>query len=490
MGRSDYKFDGKKLEVKINDKWKTIQIKNVTFSKVVGYGANGVVLKARHEILQRDEAVKIWLPNKQSVNNRVSKEQYLEEIRKIDKIKSQCIPKVYDADSIDGVYYAEMEFVDGNNLRQIEDNSCMISEQDRLHYAKEILVTMIECYRKEIYHGDLHLGNIMLSKDGKIKILDFGTSLYVRGTKKPKQRECELLVATICKIVGWKQLSKYTKLRVPREIQGTRRLEPIGENDIRLLEPMEIARTLLGIIKIIQKLGMPGENKVNYIYMGDNEFEEIYELVCEYPNLKIDSVFEVITAGAPDNIIREIYDNMVDYMRKKFYECQDKYLIAYVHWEIIERHYKMYGEQLYTGDENYYASAQWKKAEIQKEMLKVKKAIKNKVSFWKCIEQIQEQFRTNKLDFDDNPIDDIFEGMQMIISVHLKKEITSIDYWQEALNVYYITLNDDSTLSHLNELKEKENKWVNERWRNATYSTTPDFKKKFTYAEMIQNMPK
>ena len=85
MSSEKYKFNNGKLEINIRNTWKKIEFTGYEFLEVIGKGANGVVVKAKHQITERIDAIKIWLPHKKSKYGNVSQEQYLREVRKISK---------------------------------------------------------------------------------------------------------------------------------------------------------------------------------------------------------------------------------------------------------------------------------------------------------------------------------------------------------------------------------------------------------------------
>ncbi|MEL7597733.1 MAG: hypothetical protein AAGU01_05970, partial [Clostridiaceae bacterium] len=66
-----YKYENNKLEIYVNKKWTEIIFDGYEFIEKIGGGANGIVLKAKHNITERVDALKIWLPHKKSKNGRV-----------------------------------------------------------------------------------------------------------------------------------------------------------------------------------------------------------------------------------------------------------------------------------------------------------------------------------------------------------------------------------------------------------------------------------
>ena len=68
-----------------------------------------------------------------------------------------------------------MEFIDGENLETIyNQNSKGLEESIALNYSRQLLKGILDLRRKEIFHRDIHLGNVMIDNLGKLKIVDFG----------------------------------------------------------------------------------------------------------------------------------------------------------------------------------------------------------------------------------------------------------------------------------------------------------------------------
>lgn len=84
------------------------------------------------------------------------------------------IIKVYDYFVKNGSVYIYMEYVDGNDLLSIVEKGASLSSPTILNLFKQIMDGVKEIHEFGIIHNDLKLENIMLSRDGDIKICDFG----------------------------------------------------------------------------------------------------------------------------------------------------------------------------------------------------------------------------------------------------------------------------------------------------------------------------
>jgi serine/threonine protein kinase len=103
------------------------------------------------------------------------------------KLDHPGLPKFYEQFEQDDRYYLVMEFIDGETLetRQEKAGGKALPETDVMEWARQIcsVLTYLHERRPPIIFRDLKPGNIMLSKDGKIKLIDFGIARIFRRDK-------------------------------------------------------------------------------------------------------------------------------------------------------------------------------------------------------------------------------------------------------------------------------------------------------------------
>ena len=188
----EYKIENGKLRIDSL----TLEIDNLTFIEEIGSGANANVFLASNALLNRNEAVKVWIPHKG--RSGVDPERFEAEVQKnacFDGLSN--IAKLYDAACSNGIYYARLQYIEGQILKDY-----LVSERellDRLNIIEKILLTLKAAYEKGVYHGDLHGGNIIV-KNNEPFIIDFGTSLF-SGEDKSHKRDCRMIIETALKIL-------------------------------------------------------------------------------------------------------------------------------------------------------------------------------------------------------------------------------------------------------------------------------------------------
>jgi len=140
--------------------------------KKLGQGGMGEVYQAKDTILDRIVAIKVVY------SNLLKKQEFLQRFLREAKITASLdhhnIVKVFDLLIDNNNYYLIMEFIDGTSLRNYLENRNEINILNELDLFLQILDGVEYAHNKNIVHRDLKPENIMLSKDGIIKITDFG----------------------------------------------------------------------------------------------------------------------------------------------------------------------------------------------------------------------------------------------------------------------------------------------------------------------------
>jgi len=143
---------------------------------LVGAGGMGEVYRARDPRLRRDVAIKV-LPSECAENRELLK-RLEHEARAVGQLNHPNIVAVYDFGSEDGLEYVVMELLEGETLGK-KLVSGPLSPQEALDYAAQIAHGLAAAHEKNIIHRDLKPDNIFITRDGRVKILDFGLAREV-----------------------------------------------------------------------------------------------------------------------------------------------------------------------------------------------------------------------------------------------------------------------------------------------------------------------
>lgn len=172
---------------------------NYTIGKVIGRGSFGVTYIAWDNVLERKVAVKEYMPNGcatrgigettvsivKSNYTQFSQgiEKFIDEARKLAKFQEEDgIVKIYDHFYENETAYIVMEYLDGVTLsRYLEENGTFESHK-AVELLMPILRSLVKVHEAGIIHRDIAPDNIMITKDGKAKLIDFGAARYVSVT--------------------------------------------------------------------------------------------------------------------------------------------------------------------------------------------------------------------------------------------------------------------------------------------------------------------
>ena len=137
----------------------------------LGAGGMGEVYRARDTRLGREVALKILPPEFSGNHERL--ERFEQEARSASALNHPNIIAIYDIGSSDSTSYLAMELVEGKSLRTILEEG-PINLRRIISLASQLADGLAKAHAAGIVHRDLKPENVMISKDGFLKILDFG----------------------------------------------------------------------------------------------------------------------------------------------------------------------------------------------------------------------------------------------------------------------------------------------------------------------------
>lgn len=140
----------------------------------IGRGSNGTVYLAEQTSLDRNVALKI-LPDIKAEDTNFVKD-FLKEARAAARLNHPNIIQIYDAGvTNDGIYFLAMELIDGKSLEEMIQSKGALKVQNAVKIMLELAGALEYSWKKEnLFHGDIKPDNIMIRKDGKTKLADFG----------------------------------------------------------------------------------------------------------------------------------------------------------------------------------------------------------------------------------------------------------------------------------------------------------------------------
>ncbi len=148
---------------------------------VLGHGVSGIVYLAKDTLLNKQVALKEVDVQAGDIR------RFLEEARVMDRLRHPNIVRVLSVDRIDGKIVIAMEYVRGQNLQDLLRKEGTIEIDRACEIAAQVLDALEFAHRMQTVHRDVKPANILMGRDGEVKLADFGlaeilaTNAYAGG---------------------------------------------------------------------------------------------------------------------------------------------------------------------------------------------------------------------------------------------------------------------------------------------------------------------
>ena len=138
----------------------------------IGSGGMADVYKARCHRLNRLVAIKIL---KEDLSQDAEfRRRFHAESQAVAMLSHPNIVSVYDVSHSDNIDYIVMELIEGITLKQYMEQKGTLNWREALHFATQICKALEHAHSRGIIHRDIKPHNIMILKDGSVKVADFG----------------------------------------------------------------------------------------------------------------------------------------------------------------------------------------------------------------------------------------------------------------------------------------------------------------------------
>ncbi|MCJ7773918.1 MAG: serine/threonine protein kinase [Desulfobacterales bacterium] len=158
------------------DKNTTKYIGKYEIIEEIGKGGMGIVYKSIDPYIERTLAIKTIrydIP-KDEADQKKWKKRFLREAKLAGNLAHPNIVTIYDAGEESGLFYIAMEYIEGKSLREILQSSKKISFEEVQSMMGQICDALSYASKKGVIHCDIKPENIILDKEGKIYLVDFG----------------------------------------------------------------------------------------------------------------------------------------------------------------------------------------------------------------------------------------------------------------------------------------------------------------------------
>ena len=164
------------------------QVKHYEIEDTLGKGGMGVVYRARDPRLDRHVALKVL--SDEFTTDRHRHARFLQEARAACAVNHPAIAQIYEIDEDAGVVFIAMELIDGRTVRELIIGR-ELDVPGSVEVAIQVAKGLAKAHEAGIVHRDVKADNIMVTRDGHAKILDFGLAKLLDPLRGEPKREGE-----------------------------------------------------------------------------------------------------------------------------------------------------------------------------------------------------------------------------------------------------------------------------------------------------------
>lgn len=144
----------------------------------LGKGGMGVVYKAKHRMMDRVVALKVI--NSTLVRRPDALERFRREVKAAARLQHRNIVTAHDAEHTDDLHFLVMEYVEGADLAKVVAQHGRLPIKLSCHYMRQAALGLQHAHEQGMIHRDIKPQNLVVTKEGQLKILDFGLARFAR----------------------------------------------------------------------------------------------------------------------------------------------------------------------------------------------------------------------------------------------------------------------------------------------------------------------
>lgn len=150
--------------------------------ELIGVGGMADIYRAKD--IQEDRIVAVKILKTEYAGSEEFLRRFRNESKAIALLSHPNIVKIYDVGFTDKVQFIVMEYVDGITLSDYIEQQGVLKWRDAVHFTVQTLRALQHAHDRGIVHRDIKSSNIMLLRDGTIKVMDFGIARFNRENNK------------------------------------------------------------------------------------------------------------------------------------------------------------------------------------------------------------------------------------------------------------------------------------------------------------------
>jgi tetratricopeptide (TPR) repeat protein len=148
------------------------------FLKKLGQGGMGAVYRARDRRLGRIVAIKLLLEG--DLPTEQAKQYFFREAQTVSKLSHPNIVALFDYGEMSHHSFIAMEYIEGRDLDQLARNRRMLPLAEFVSICSQLAAALDYAHQKSVIHRDVKLGNVMVTDESVVKLMDFGLAKAVK----------------------------------------------------------------------------------------------------------------------------------------------------------------------------------------------------------------------------------------------------------------------------------------------------------------------
>ncbi len=149
----------------------------------LGSGGMGVVFHAVHRLMEREVALKVI--SAPLMRHPAVVERFKKEFVAVGKLNHPHIVAAHDAEQVGGLYFLVMEYVDGVSLDRFVKKNGPLSAAVACLFIRQAAQALQHAHEQGLVHRDIKPQNLMVTRKGHIKVLDFGLARVAEEAARP-----------------------------------------------------------------------------------------------------------------------------------------------------------------------------------------------------------------------------------------------------------------------------------------------------------------
>jgi serine/threonine protein kinase/putative intracellular protease/amidase len=149
----------------------------------LGAGGMGVVYQAVHKLMEREVALKVISAG--LMRHPVAVERFRKEMKAVARLNHPNIVAAHDAEQVGDLHFLVMEYVDGASLDRLVRKSGPMALSVACYMVRQALMGLQHAHDTGLVHRDLKPQNIMVTRKGQVKVLDFGLARLAEEAARP-----------------------------------------------------------------------------------------------------------------------------------------------------------------------------------------------------------------------------------------------------------------------------------------------------------------